>query len=210
MKYFETLPLVINRDQNNNYYSLKNLVTRAELVDKLKDNVNLFYGYSVQEGDTPEIVAHKYYGDQNRFWMVLMANNIFDPEWDWPLTANEFTTYLNDKYSSAAEDAHLDVLSYTTTTIHHYEKLISTLDGVSLYQTVKNIVIDVDTYNDIIEKTEVRTLPDGATVTYKISKKPVYIYDYENELNESKRNIKLVKSQFASDMERQLKLVMGT
>lgn len=210
MKYFETLPSVVSIDQNNNYYSLKNLVTRTELVDKLKDNVNLFYEYSIQDSDTPEIVAHKYYSDQNRFWMVLMANNIFDPEWDWPLSTNEFTDYINDKYAADAAEAELDVISYTTSTIHHYEKLISTLDSETLYQTIKSVIVDVETYNDIVESTQVKTLPNGATVTYTVSKKPVYIYDYENELNESKRNIKLIKSQYAADMERQLKKVMGT
>lgn len=209
MKYFETLPSVVSVDSNKNYYSLKNLVTRAEMVDKLKENVNLFYEYSIQDGDTPEIVAHKYYGDQNRFWIVLMANNIFDPEWDWPLTTNEFTAYINDKYAAAAEEESLDVISYTTSTIHHYEKLISTLDSETLYQTVKNIIVDLETYDDIVESTQVKTLPSGATITYTISKKPVYIYDYENDVNESKRNIKLIKSQYAADMETQLKKVMG-
>lgn len=210
MKYFETLPSIISVDQNNNLYSLKNLVTRAELVNKLKNNVNLFYEYGVQDGDTPEIVAHKYYGDQNRYWLILMANELFDPEWDWPLSTNEFTAYINDKYSAAATEADLDVLSYTSSTIHHYEKIITTLDSISLYQTTKTLIVDVETYDNIIEKTEVKTLPDGSTVTYTVSKKPVYIYDYEVETNEAKRNVRLIKSQYAVDMERQLKLVMGT
>lgn len=210
MKYFETLPLVVSVDQNNNQYALKNLVVRGELVDKLKNNVNLFYNYSVQDGDTPEIVAHKYYGDQNRYWMVLMANNIFDPQWNWPLKSNEFTDYINDKYSAAAAESNLDVLSYTTSTVHHYEKLVTTLDSETLYQTVKNITIDEETYNSIIEKNVIQTLPNGSTVSYSVSKKPVYIYDYEVAQNETKRNIKLIKSQYAADMERQLKKIMGT
>lgn len=210
MKYFETLPSVISVDNNNNLLSLKNLVTRAELVDKLKNNVNLFYEYSVQDGDTPEIVAHKYYGEQNRYWIVLTANNIFDPEWDWPLSTNEFATYIDNKYAAAAAEADLDVLSYTTSTVHHYEKLITTLDGGTLYQTTKNIIVDEETYNNIVEKTETKTIPGGSTVTYTVSKTPVYIYDYEMELNEAKRNIKLIKSQYATDMETQLRKVMGS
>lgn len=210
MKYFETLPSVVSVDNNNNLFSLKNLVTRAELVDKLKNNVNLFYEYGVQDSDTPESIAHKYYGDQNRYWIVLIANNLFDAEWDWPLTTNEFTAYLNNKYSAAAEEANLDVLSYTSSTVHHYEKLIITIDSETLFQTTKTVIVDEETYINIIEKSEVKTLPNGSTVTYRISKQPIYIYDYEVELNESKRNIKLIKSQYVADMETQLKKVMGT
>lgn len=210
MKYFETLPSVVSVDNNNNLFSLKNLVTRAELVDKLKNNVNLFYEYGVQDSDTPESIAHKYYGDQNRYWIVMMANNLFDAEWDWPLTTNEFTAYLNNKYSAAAEEANLDVLSYTSSTVHHYEKLIITIDSETLFQTTKTVIVDEETYINIIEKSEVKTLPNGSTVTYRVSKQPIYIYDYEVELNESKRNIKLIKSQYVADMETQLKKVMGT
>lgn len=210
MKYFQTLPSVTSVDKNNNYYSLKNLMVRAELVDKLKNNVNLFYEYGIQDGDTPEIVAHKYYGDQNRFWIVLMANNIFDAEWQWPLTTNEFTSYLNDKYLDSATKASMEVLPYVTTTVHHYEKLITTLDNTTLYKTVKNIAIDKETYDTLIEKSEVKVLPNGDKVSYSVSKKVVYIYDYENEINESKRNIKLIKKQYAADVERQLKKLMGT
>lgn len=210
MKYFETLPSVVSVDNNNNLFSLKNLVTRAELVDKLKNNVNLFYEYGVQDSDTPESIAHKYYGDQNRYWIVLIANNLFDAEWDWPLTTNEFTAYLNNKYSAAAEEANLDVLSYTSSTVHHYEKLIITIDSETLFQTTKTVIVDEETYINIIEKSEVKTLPNGSTVTYRVSKQPIYIYDYEVELNESKRNIKLIKSQYVADMETQLKKVMGT
>lgn len=210
MKYFETLPSVMNVDQNNNVYSLKNLVVRADLIEKLKNNINLFYGYSVQDGDTPEMVAHKYYGDQNRYWIVLMANNIFDPEWDWPLSTNQFSDYLEDKYISIAQEAGQDVISYTNTNVHHYEKLIITLDNETLYQTIKNIVIDEETYNNTIEKTNNVTLPDGSKVTRTVKKKIVSLYDYENEQNESKRNIKLIKAQFANDIEKQLRIVMGT
>lgn len=210
MKYFETLPSVVSVDNNNNLFSLKNLVTRAELVDKLKNNVNLFYEYGVQDSDTPESIAHKYYGDQNRYWIVLMANNLFDAEWDWPLTTNEFTAYLNNKYSAAAAEAGLDVLSYTSSTVHHYEKLIITIDSETLFQTTKTIIVDEETYINTIEKSEIKTLPNGSTVTYRVSKQPIYIYDYEVELNESKRNIKLIKSQYVADMESQLKKVMGT
>lgn len=210
MRYFETLPLVLSVDQNNNIYSLRNLVTRAELVDKLKNNVNLFYRYSIQDGDTPEMVAHKYYGDQNRFWMVLMANNIFDPQWHWPLTTSKFDSYLEDKYKDAAAAAEMDVLSYTNVTIHHYEKLITTLDSETLFQATKNIIVDEETYNSIIEKTLQKTLPNGFSVNYAVSKKTVSIYDYETQINEERRNIKLIKAEYADQMEYQLKKIMGT
>ena len=208
MKYFQTLPDVLNLDQNNNAYLLKNLVGRVQLLPELSNNINLFYAYSIQDGDTPESIAHKYYGDQNRFWMVLLANNIFDAQWGWPLDNNRFEIYLKDKYGTAAAAANLDVLSYTKDTIHHYEKIITTLDSETLYQATKSIVVDLDEYNTIIEKTSEGSFSNGASTKMTISKRVVYIYDYENELNESKRTIKLIKSQYADEMEKQFMKLM--
>lgn len=183
-------------------------MSRAELIPELMKNVELFYGYSVQEGDTPETVAYKYYGDQYRYWIILYCNGILDPQWEWPLNNQQFDSYIQNKYKDAAVEAGKTVLEYVQSTMHHYEKLIITLDGETLYQTTKNIVIDEETYTNLIEKTEQVSI-NGVPTKYTISKKPVTVYDYELEQNESKRNIKLIKSVYASEMERQLETLMA-
>lgn len=182
-------------------------MSRAELIPDLQKNIELFYGYSIQEGDTPESVAYKYYGDQYRYWIVLYCNGILDPQWQWPLTNQQFDIYLKNKYSSVAEGSGKTVLEYLQTTIHHYEKLIITTDSNTSYQTTKNVTIDEETYTNLIEKSEQVTV-GGVLTTYVISKKLVTLFDYESELNESKRNIKLIKASYAEMMERQLEAVM--
>ena len=61
MKYFNTLPTIINVNDNGSAQVLKNLVVRNNLIDTLSNNPLVFYKYTVQEGDSPEIVAYKYY-----------------------------------------------------------------------------------------------------------------------------------------------------
>lgn len=212
MKYFETLPQITDVDTNNNLFTLINLVTRADLTKKLRENINLYYEYSIQDGDTPEIIAHKYYGDQNRYWIIMMMNNLLDSEWDWPLSSREFNIYINDKYSTIAsqQEPPMTVFEYTNNTIHHYEKYISTIDSLTKYETTKNMIIDKDTYDSIVEETKYLDTPGSGTMNWKITKKIVSIYDYELAKNESKRVIKLIKSQYANTMEKQLQSVMGT
>lgn len=79
MLYFDTLPKILMDDQNGNPILLTNLVSRAALIEDLKNNPMLFYKYTIQEGDTPEIVAEKYYGDAYRYWIVLYSNELMDP-----------------------------------------------------------------------------------------------------------------------------------
>ena len=39
----------------------------------------------IDDGETPEVVAEKIYGDAGAAWVVLLANSIIDPQFEWPL-----------------------------------------------------------------------------------------------------------------------------
>ena len=201
MKYFNSLPSVINKDSNNNFYLLRNILIRTKLLSQISRNPMLFYKYTIQEQDTPESIAHKYYGDVYRYWIVLISNEIMDPQWQWPLTNQQLLTYLANKYSvDAGSD---DVVHYLTTTPHHYEKLVSTIDLTTKTTAIKTTIIDLNTYNLINEISKVKSFPSGDSISYTISKKIVSLYDYEINLNESKRAINLLNSTFVSDIEKQ-------
>jgi hypothetical protein len=207
MKYFNSLPTINNQDAFGNVQQLKNLVVRSKLINKLADNPLIYYKYTIQESDTPEIVAYKYYGDSYRYWLVLLSNETLDPLWDWPLTSRQFGEYLNDKYSAAAGAQ--PVIEYTQLTVHHYEKVITTYDDSTQTTVVKNVIIDEEAYTSLIEKTTERSFSYGSNITYTVSKRVVSIYDYEDNLNESKRDIKLINSNYVSDLETQFQVLMG-
>lgn len=197
MKYFDTLPKIITSDNNNNNIILTNLLARASVINSLLSDPLLFYTYDIQEGDTPEIIAHKYYDDMYRYWIVLMVNQIIDPQWDWPLSGNQFNSYIEDKYPS----------TNVYTTIDHYEKIITQYDSGTRTTTTNTLTIDEDTYNLIVEGTETVT-PSSGTVTINTSKRAVSIYINELELNESKRSIKLLNKSYVNGIETQLRDLM--
>jgi len=208
MLYFDTFPLVIASDYKNNAILLTNLMSRVQIIPSLLRNPLLFYSYDLKESDRPDIIANKYYDDSNKYWMVLYANEIIDPLYDWPLTSQQFDAYLKDKYSQAAGgDAY--VLTYTTGTVQEYRKTITTYDSTSLETTTKTVVVDLTTYNSITTGSVTQTFSSGASVTRTISKTPVSIYDYEIELNEAKQNIKLINSSYSNQLENDLKTLMA-
>jgi hypothetical protein len=197
MKYFNTLPKIITSNYNGGVIILTNLLVRANIIPEALKSPLLYYTYDIQEGDTPEIVAHKYYGDSYRYWIVLFANQIIDPQWDWPLSGNNFNKYIADKYT--------EFNPYSTA--HHYEKILEQTD-ISTGTVTKNIVsIDEDTYNSITEETNLYTLPTG-TVSVTTSGRAVSYYTYELELNESKRNIQLLNRNYVNEFESELKRLM--
>ena len=208
MLYFDTFPLVVASDYKNNAILLTNLMARVEIIPSLLRNPLLFYSYDLKESDRPDILSHKYYDDSNKYWMILYANEIMDPLYDWPLTSQQFDAYLKNKYSEAAGgDAF--VLTYTTSTVQEYRKTITTYDSTSLETTSKIVVVDLTTYNSITTGSITQTFSSGASVTRTISKTAVSIYDYEIELNEAKRNIKLINSSYSNQLENDLKTLMA-
>lgn len=197
MQYFNTLPKIIFTDETGNSSVRVNLMARARVIPEILKNPVLYYTYDIQESDTPEIIAFKYYGDSYRYWIVLFANEILDPQWSWPLSNIQFNAYLQEKYGA--------VNIYST--VHHYEKVITQIDSVTDTTTISNIQIDQSTYNSLVETTNVYTLPTGS-VTVKVTKKALSIFDYENELNESKRNIKILNAAYVPQLESEFKNLM--
>jgi len=230
MLYFDTLPKVLNQDQNGNYILLTNLLARARILEDLQDNAIVFYKYNIQEGDTPETVAHKYYGDPYKYWIVMYSNQLMDPLWDWPMNYQTFTDYLIAKYQAefirlynstnypvtieslnlTEDELNKLVYAYVQSTVYRYEKITTTTDLESDLVTVTKNSIDFDDYYALAESTTTYDIPGGTQVTVAISKNIVYIYDYENDLNESRREIKLLNQAFAGDMEEQFKILMRT
>ena len=208
MLYFNSFPLVVASDYKNNAILLTNLMARVDIIPSLLKNPLLFYSYDLKDSDRPDILAHKYYDDSDKYWMVLYANQIMDPLYDWPLNSQQFDAYLKNKYGEAAGgDAF--VLAYVSSTIQEYRKIITTYDSTSLETTTKTVVVDLTTYNSITAASTTKTFSSGASVTRTISKSAVSIYDYELELNEAKQNIKLINSTYSNQLEKDLKTLMA-
>lgn len=196
MKYFNELPkIIVTQDNVSRVFT--NILARTSIIQSIIKNPLLFYSYDIQESDTPEIIAHKYYGDVNRFWIVMISNQINDPQWDWPLTSSVFNQYLLSKYTEQQ-----------LTQVHHYEKIIQTTDNVSRQTTTETIVIDETTYDNLDENTTTYTLSSG-TVTVQITKKIIDNFNYELNLNESKRNIKLLNIDYANQVEKEFMSLMS-
>ena len=107
--YFQNFPLIPYDSVGDGQYKLvTNLLKRVALRAKVKTNTALFDTYDVQEGQTPEMIADKLYGDPNLHWIIMYVNNITDRYHQWPLTTPQFLAFLNDKYSNPDG-------------LHHYE-----------------------------------------------------------------------------------------
>ena len=112
MSYFSKFPLMAyDMKGDQNYKLLPDILRRVKLRTGIRSGTFLFDNYDVKDGERPEDVAFKLYGDAEYHWIVLMTNNITDRYYQWPLSQPQFQEYITDKYGAGSEDA-----------VHHYEK----------------------------------------------------------------------------------------
>ena len=136
MSYFNKFPLMSYDIKGiKNYKLLPDILRRVKLRALIKSGGMLFEKYDVKEGEKPEDIAFKWFGDAELHWVILMTNNVTDRYYDWPLNQVQFAEFLDDKYSNP--DA-----------IHHYEVTKdsgrATSQGPSDYSHLVEVNSDTD------------------------------------------------------------------
>tara|TARA_B100000085_G_scaffold281620_1_gene308562 strand:- start:634 stop:1161 length:528 start_codon:yes stop_codon:yes gene_type:complete len=107
--YFDNFPTIpYDSELTGQFKDVKNLLRRVGVRAKVKSNASLFDTYDVKNGESPETIAFKMYGDANLHWVVMLLNDITDRYHDWPMSEAQFLQFVNEKYSNV--DA-----------VHHYE-----------------------------------------------------------------------------------------
>ena len=103
-KYFSYFPTTLYKssDSGNDLNLVTNLMTRFKMQESFKTNSAAYTTYSIKDGDTPEILAHKFYGDVEYHWVILTYNNLMDPQFNWPLEERTLNRYINSKYEPLA------------------------------------------------------------------------------------------------------------
>lgn len=138
LEYFPRIVYDIERKRLSNYTIVTDITFRLAFVKEVLNNISAYYYYTIRDGETPEILAENIYGSPEAHWIILYANEIYDPQYDWPLPEKAFRNYIVNKYRNQAAVAlsisntaitDTQVLSFTQNTtdansVHHYEKQI--------------------------------------------------------------------------------------
>jgi hypothetical protein len=185
-----------------------NLTVRYALEKSLKENTAAYYKHFITDGETPEILAHKFYGSAETHWIILLMNDIIDPQYDWPMSYDTLNRFIINKYSSPeyADTANTNVsgLTWANANDKEYYKVQRTVNSRGEVQDV-SVTIDEDTYDSFntINPYNI-TLADGSVITRQYFKNAKTYYEYETEENEKRRDIILLKNEFITDLEVQL------
>jgi len=181
----------------SDYKKVKNIFKRGVLREDIFQNLAFFTKYQVKGNDRPDNVANDFYDDPTLDWLVMLCNNIVSLQSEWPLNRNDFETYLLEKYGSYAE---IDA-------VHHYETAeIKNTAGAIIVEEGLRVESDfsISFYDGKLEQ----------QVTVNNSAVAVTNYQYEEEIEDNKRNIFLLKPEYVAivldDMEEMMTYKKGS
>jgi len=143
MSLFRELPTTTFLNQK-----IVNLAIGVKLNQLVEQDALSFLDYVAESGMQPDHIAHDYYEDSKYAWLVLLANKIVDPYFQWPLDTYDFDQWIKKKYGSIA--------AAQATTIHcehKTKKLTVSADSLTVSNGVSSSdydAIDAYTYWDRI------------------------------------------------------------
>ena len=103
MSYFKTFPKIYYslRERNVNVLKVVSDITQNVRIKKeTLSNITLWEYYDMKDGETPEILAEKVYGNSSLHWVIMLTNERYDVYNDFPLQWEELNTHITRKYQN--------------------------------------------------------------------------------------------------------------
>ena len=188
MAYFQELPdisypsLLSSRNKVERRIVVKNLFKRSKLRTDLDQAITAFNYYNIKDGMRPDMVAQELYDNPELDWVVLTSSNITNIRNQWPLNHNDLQEYMLEKYGSEENIAK----------VHHYEtrEIKDEYDRVVMpagLEVNQNFSFQYLNFS----KQVIKVIP--SQVVAEITN-----YQYEAKINDEKRRIKVLKSEYLS------------
>jgi hypothetical protein len=177
--FFDSFPLMtykFNINGRDELRVVKDITLNVRMRKQVLSNITLFEDYDIIDGDTPERIADKIYGDPNLHWVIMLVNDKFSNITDFPLSNQTLEKYVEDKYGAGNRDVQ-HILFGNPHFVDGGGNIVSGLIRVDTL-VLGNPSVDIP-WTDV----EFETNPLAISVSN---------YDHEFTVNESKRRIKLV------------------
>jgi hypothetical protein len=172
------------QNENPKPILIPDLMIRFNLkLSEAEKKISLF-NYVILDGETPEIISHKFYNTMDYHWIIMLVNERFDYLSDFPLKDDLLLDLTKQKYGVDNADS-----------IHHYEDDRGNVTDDNYYDwknTTNTIPVGTLAEQPIYQK----YYKDGNNVPVLLRGVPgipVSNYQYEIRENDIKRHIKLVK-----------------
>ena len=178
---------------SGDYTRVKNLFKKGVLREDIFQDLSFFTKYIIIGDDRPDNVADQIYDDPTLDWVILLANNITNIQSEWPMSQSDFNTYITEKYDS-------ETTLYSG--IHHYKsREVKATDGSIIIQSGQKVGVGQSvSYYDYALGQHVRATDVAIPVTN---------FEHEDNLNNKKREIFVLKREYLKIVFDDLKEIMA-
>jgi hypothetical protein len=198
---------------NAKYSSLKfNLKSTETYPTAYTVGEQVFQGSTIDKSSCQATVVSS--NTVNKTLTINFANEVFAN------AANVTGATSNITHTIVASTINNDGFNWASNTTSHYKVTEVSYNNYDQVRTTKTYKVSAKDYNfstDTVTNRNTNTssstsylLNDGSTLTVQTTVAPVTHYDYEVELNEAKRRIKLVKPEYISRINAELIRLMRT
>lgn len=158
----------------SDYVTAKNFFRRYKINDNVFSQSVYFNKYTIVDGDRPDTIAKKLYGNEFYDWVILLTNNLVNAQYDWPMTNYTLQKVMEKEYDDPYG------------TIHHYETYAygPYPAGLHVDQTFYNSTHKINLNGQVITK-------NGNELC-----RPVTILEHYTAENDKKREIYLLKTRY--------------
>jgi hypothetical protein len=157
MSYFSLFPSLsyaVNKKDFSKLVIARDITVRAKISEYFKNAAMTSLPYEIQDGERPEILAHRIYDRSDLHWLILLFNEIQDPTFEWPLSSAEIESMISQRYSGYS--IYYPDTARTTTEFQEQDTSILSVAS-TLHQVLSNgstisanIVKWNPTYNEIV------------------------------------------------------------
>ena len=233
-KYFKHYP-TIDFDVKNDgeLIEAKDIFRNIRVRDNSDEAITGYEYYYVNDQDRPDVLATKLYGDATLYWLFWMVNDQFATYNDWPKSQSILERFIARKYSGKAlvSNQQSDNVSSSDSKFLQGEKVVGSTSSAFGYvtkidptnkQVILNDVQGTFQINETVTGSQssksftlssVRNFSDSphhyvnsdGNKTTSETSTMVTNSEYEQTLNDSKRNIRYIKVDFIPQLLREFK-----
>lgn len=166
MAYFKYMGTVWWTQPDGSVLLMNDLTAFADITNAWKKDATVQVPYQVGDGELPHMISQKLYGSVEYWWTILLMNDIYDFDNQWPRSYEALNDYIALKYPNNL-----------STDVHHY-------------------VNPNGLVADLLSTRIALGVTDDATAIDEGGLEPISIWDFEYGLNEAKRDIILTHPDF--------------
>ena len=233
-KYFRHYPnLDFDVKNDGNLIQAKDIFRNIRVRDNSDEAITGYEYYYVNDQDRPDVLATKLYGDATLYWLFWMVNDQFATYNDWPKSQSILERFIARKYSGKAlvSNQQSDIVSSSDSKFLQGEKVVGSTSSAFGYvtkidptnkQLILNDVQGTFQINETVTGSQssksftlssVRNFSDSphhyvnsdGNKTTSETSTMVTNSEYEQTLNDSKRNIRYIKVDFIPQLLREFK-----